>query len=77
MKTTQTDKFHNSNGTLTMYDFGCGYVKRYGKEEFPSATIFRELNSWHVKGFDVAHVHFWEIFDTIKEARSFAKRITR
>jgi len=77
MTTTTKDKFHNSNGTLTMYSFGCGYVERYGKEEFPRATISREPNGWHVKGFDKDHSHFWEIFETIKEARSFAKRITK
>ena len=77
MTTTTKDKFHNANGTLTMYSFGCGYVERYGNQEFPRAVINREPNGWHVKGFDVEHVHFWEIFDTIKEARKFAKRITK
>ena len=75
--TTTKDKFHNANGTLTMYSFACGYVERYGKEEFPRARISREPNGWHVKGFNFNGGHFWEIFDHIKEARSFAKRITK
>ena len=76
-QTPTKDKFRNANGTLTMYSFACGYVERYGKKEFPRATISREPNEWHVKGFDRDESHFWEIFNTINEARRFAKRITK
>jgi hypothetical protein len=72
--TTPADKFHNSNGTLTMYSFGCGYVERYGNGEFPRATISREPNGWHVKGFDINGKHFWEVEEKIKDARAFARK---
>jgi len=71
--TTTKDKFHNSNGTLTMYSFGCGYVERYGND-IPRATISREPNGWHVKGFNNDGEHFWEIEDKIKDARAFARK---
>jgi hypothetical protein len=72
--TTTVDKFHNPNGTLTMYSFGCGYVERYGNGELPRATISREPNGWHVKGFDMDGKHFWEIEERIKDARAFARK---
>jgi hypothetical protein len=67
-------KFRNANGTLTGYSFACGYVECYGeKTAAPSATISREANDFHVEGFDRGGSHFWEIFETAREARRFAR----
>ena len=74
-KQPKPPKFHNANGTITMYSFACGYVERYGASDYPRATICREPNDWHVKGFTADQAHFWEIFETVKEARTFARSI--
>lgn len=66
-------KFRNANGTLTGYAFGCGYVEKYGETDTPRATISREPNGLHAKGFDRDGIHFWEIFETAREARRFAR----
>ncbi len=66
-------KFRNASGNLTRYAFACGYVERYGQDDTPRATISREPNDFHVKGFDRDGSHFWEVFDTVKEARAFAR----
>lgn len=68
------NKFHNKDGTITDYSFLCGYVEKYGTDDIPRATISREPNGYHVKGFDKDSVHFWEIFEKVKEARSFARK---
>lgn len=68
-------KFRNANGTLTGYSFACGYVECYGeKNGTPRATISREPNDFHVKGFDRDGIHFWEIFETAREARQYARK---
>lgn len=68
-------KFRNADGTLTGYAFACGYVEIYGeKTADPSATVSREPNGFHVKGFNRAGAHFWEIFPTAREARRYARR---
>ena len=69
-----TPTFHNPDGTLTGYSFTCGYVERYGEEDFPRATIYREPNNYHVKGYTSEGAHFWEVFTSVSEARRFAKR---
>ena len=73
MKTTKDPKFNNKNGTLTSYSFICGYVEEYGDSDFPRAAISKE-NDYHVKGFDRDEKHFWKTFETVKEARSFARK---
>jgi hypothetical protein len=65
--------FKNENGTLTPYAFACGYVEKYTKGE-DRATLSREPNDWHVKGF-LDDCHFWEIFDRLGDARRFARKV--
>lgn len=67
-------KFRNAAGNLTPYAFACGYVERYGADEYPRATICREPDGYHVKGFDRARCHFWESFPTVREARAYARK---
>lgn len=68
-------KFRNANGTLTPYAFGCGYLETYGNRNgTPHASIQREPNDWHVKGFDRDGAHFWESFEKLADARRFARR---
>jgi hypothetical protein len=68
-------KFHNQDGTLTGYSFGCGYVELYGGKGEASATLSREPNDFHVKGFDENGKHFWEVFHLVKDARKFARKM--
>ena len=63
---------HNKNGTLNSYAFGCGCVEQYGVVDTPRATISREANGYHVKGFDSDDKHFWEVFEHVKDARAYA-----
>jgi hypothetical protein len=67
-------KFHNKDGTITGYSFACGYVEKYGSD-IPRATISREVNGYHVKGFDKDGKQFWEIEEKVKDARKFARRM--
>jgi hypothetical protein len=67
------DKFHNQDGTITVYSFLCGYVEKYGND-IPRATISREPNGYHIKGFDKDNNHFWEIEEKVKDARAFARK---
>jgi hypothetical protein len=67
------DKFHNQDGTITAYSFLCGYVEKYGND-IPRATISREPNGYHIKGFDKDNNHFWEIEEKVKDARAFARK---
>lgn len=67
------NKFHNQDGTITAYSFLCGYVERYGND-IPRATISKEPNGYHVKGFDKDGKHFWEIEEKVKDARAFARK---
>ena len=67
-------KSRNANGTLTGYSFACGYVERYGEEDYPRATLSREPNDFHVKGWDHNKKHFWEVFETVKAARAYARK---
>ena len=67
-------KFRNASGLLTPYSFACGYVERYGADDTPRATLSREPNDWHVKGFDRDGLHFWEVFESVKEARQYARK---
>lgn len=68
------DKFHNQDGTITAYSFACGYVERYGQGDFPRATVSREPNGYHIKGFDKDGKHFWEIEEKVKDARAYARK---
>jgi hypothetical protein len=70
-------KFHNKDGTITAYYFGCGYVEKYGhgNYDYPRATISKEPNGYHVKGFDKDCSHFWEIFEKVRDARGFARKM--
>ena len=68
------NKFHNQDGTITAYSFACGYVEIYGQKDTPRATISREPNDYHVKGFDKDGKHFWEVFEKVKDARAFARK---
>jgi hypothetical protein len=68
-----TTKFHNQNGTITAYSFLCGYVEKYG-EDIPRATISKEPNGYHIKGFDKDGIHFWEIEEKVKDARKYARK---
>jgi TPP-dependent pyruvate/acetoin dehydrogenase alpha subunit len=65
--------FRNQDGTITSYAFACGYVEKYGNDT-PRATISREANGYHVKGFDKDGKHFWEIVSKVKDARAFARK---
>jgi hypothetical protein len=67
------NKFRNQDGTITAYSFLCGYEERYGND-IPRATISREPNGYHVKGFDKDGKHFWEIEEKVKDARTFARK---
>jgi hypothetical protein len=67
------DKFHNQDGTITAYSFLCGYVEKYGND-IPRATISREPNGYHIKGFDKDNNHFWKIEEKVKDARAFARK---
>jgi hypothetical protein len=60
------DEFKNAKGELTPYAFGCGYVERYGE------TRLHKDGVYHVSNLDI-----WESFDTLKEARRFARRISK
>jgi hypothetical protein len=68
------NKFRNQDGTITSYSFACGYVERYGNWDIPRATISREANGYHVKGFDKDGKQFWEIVDKVKDARAIARK---
>jgi hypothetical protein len=68
--------FNNPDGTLTPYAFLCGYVERYG-DTYPRATLSKEPNDYHVKGFTHDGKHFWEVFTNARAARRFARRITK
>lgn len=69
------DKFHNQDGTITAYSFLCGYVEKYGNDiPYARATISRESNGYHIKGFDKDGNHFWEIEENVKDARAFARK---
>lgn len=61
-----TPRFYNANGTITRYAFGCGYVERYGP-----LSLYLE-GTYHVRGI-VGTERVWECFDTVGEARSFAR----
>ena len=67
-------RFHNQDGTITAYSFACGYVEKYGSSNIPRATVSRE-NDYHVKGFDKDGSHFWEVFEKVKDARAFARKM--
>lgn len=60
------DEFKNAKGELTPYAFGCGYVERYGE------TRLHKDGVYHVSNLNV-----WESFDTLNEARRFARRISK
>jgi hypothetical protein len=71
-------KFNNKDGTLTGIAFACGYVEKYGAKTFedgPRATLSKEPNDYHVKGFDHVGVHFWESFEKVADARKFARKV--
>lgn len=68
------DRFKNKDGTCTAYSFICGYVELYGDSDYPRATLSREPNDYHVKGFTADGGHFWEIFEHVKDARRFARK---
>ena len=72
--TQMKNKFFNKDGTITSYSFLCGYVEKYGQEIFPRATISREANGYHIKGYDENDSHFWEIREKVKDARAFARK---
>ena len=67
-------KFKNKDGTCTAYSFLCGYVELYGNTDFPRATISREPDGYHVKGFTADQGHFWESFELVKDARRYARQ---
>jgi hypothetical protein len=67
-------KFKNQDGTCTAYSFVCGYVEKYGTTDYPRATLSREPNGYHVKGFTADETHFWEIFPLVKDARRYARQ---
>ncbi len=72
--------FRRKDGKLTIYAFACGYLESYSGA-FP-CDIERDSACWHVKrstsdpDWDLKP-RLWESFDTIKEARAFAKRYAR
>lgn len=71
-------KFYNKNGTLTTYSFGCGYLEVYG-DWLHGEGVRLSLESsgeWHVQGA-AAGKRIWEAFDTLGEARRFARTIAR
>lgn len=71
------NKFRNKDGTITAYSFARGYVEKYGPGDYdyPRATLSKEPNGYHVKGFDKDCNHFWEIEEKVKDARTFARKM--
>lgn len=76
MSTKTTDsKFHKSNGELTMYAFGCGYVQSFtedGSEYYGTRQDGVALSRdgvWHVR-FRIDGEAHWFTFDEYSDART-------
>jgi hypothetical protein len=73
-------QFRTKSGLLTAYSFACGYIEEWtGKAS--ECRIERDSACWHVKGSFPAIVggietrqFYWESFQYLKEARSFARK---
>lgn len=65
-------KFRTKSGHLTAYSFACGYLETY--EGKSGGCNVEKDGTWHVKGETVTGGHYWECFDTVNEARKFARK---
>ena len=69
-------KFKTKAGKLTRYSFACGYIEQKEVDASNRGTIALEPNGYHVKGFKNG-VHFWEIFERVKDARKFLNSMVK
>lgn len=65
-------KFHNKNGSLTVYAFACGYVEEY-KIDDTTLSLFQD-GVWHVQGRNDNGRFVWESFDLLGQAREFFRQ---
>lgn len=63
------DEFKNAKGELTAYAFACGYVERHGKNG--------EIRLYRDGVYHVQNGSEWESFNTITDARRFARRLSK
>jgi len=61
MKCKKT-KFHNADGSLTLYSFACGYIQERG-----GVKLFKDGIYWHIR--TMIGGRYWETVDTLGEAR--------
>ena len=77
------DKFHNKNGSLTMYAFACGYIEQFklqpretkhGMFDYETSLSAANIETglWDIKG-SVGNLyefmHFWVQAEGLKNAR--------
>ncbi len=72
-------KFYRKDGRLTVYSFACGYGESYngGWHAEGGVTIFLD-GVWHVRSLTIPDPSrggrgVWESFDTLDDARKFAR----
>mgnify|MGYP000959259406 FL=1 len=72
-------KFYNKSGDLSLYAFLCGYVQREETERMRK-ELFLEHATFHVKAYQLkdgffSDVIFWNVFDSLTEAREKYKSL--
>lgn len=68
---TTTPAFYTASGDLTLYALGCGYVERHELDGLQT-TLWMEGGVFHVRQHDFREHRrvFWDVFDTLAEART-------
>ena len=69
------DKFHNKNGSLTMYALACGYIEEHKVREYGINLSFEPDSCFDVKVFDDNKRLFWLQRSSLGEARKLVSNI--
>lgn len=65
-------KFYNTDGSLTVYSFACGYIKTHKTDQPGGLVSLYKDGCWHVQARDDNRSRYvWETFETLTEARKF------
>jgi len=73
---TDTHRETTNGERTTPYGFSCGYVKRVGDNDYPSATLDKQ-GCYNIRGFDRERVRFWVQFEYLTEARKYLAKFAK
>lgn len=63
------------DGLMSMHGFSCGYIEEYGQGWLDGGVGLYADGCWHVRGSDNGVRQVWECFDTLTDARRFARSL--